>query len=75
MVAILDFLNPPKLNIFSQISQTLFDIWPLLAKQHFPCCPPFIFFYYAAIVAILAVQYKSKAEATAAQDLFSVHSC
>jgi hypothetical protein len=65
MVAILDFLSPSKLHIFSQISQNLFDIWPMLAKQHFPCCPSYLFNTMQQSWHGLAVQYKSKA--TAAQ--------
>jgi hypothetical protein len=40
----LGFPEPSKTSyIFSQISQNLFDMWPLLAKQHFPCCPSYLF--------------------------------
>ena len=45
MVAILDILSPP--------NQNLFDIWPVLAKHHFPCSPlqSFSYFGLGAIVA------------------------
>jgi hypothetical protein len=50
MVSIFDFLSPPKLHLFSQISQNLFDIWLCLQSNNFLVCTP-IFSYYAAIVA------------------------
>jgi hypothetical protein len=43
MVAILDFLSPPKTSYISQIYQNLLGIWSTLAKQHFPCCPSYLF--------------------------------
>ncbi len=43
MVAILDSPSPQKLNIFSWFFQNLLDIWPVLSKQHFPCCPSYLF--------------------------------
>jgi hypothetical protein len=56
----------------SLMSKTQTHFWPILAKQHLPCCPSYLFILGSNRgTATLAVQYKTKA--TAAQGDFVIY--